>query len=80
MIYIATNYEGYITSIVNAKDESLAKAYWQGKGIIPNTILNLEKDFTSLDEHPTGVYPLISTKETEIKEGFNYKKIVKVVQ
>lgn len=65
MIVIAYNHNGKVVSIVNAKSEELAKAFWQGRGIIYNTINNLDdkKTFTSLDEHPTGVYPIFETIE-----------------
>ncbi len=69
MIFIAVNHDGYIISIVNAKSLELANAYWQGANIIPNTVLN-KKDFTPLDEHPTGVIPLLKTRIVKIRKDF----------
>jgi hypothetical protein len=63
MIFIAYNYEGAPISVVCAKNQDLANAYWQGAGIIPHSSKCLEKDFTPIDEHITGVFPLIKTKE-----------------
>lgn len=65
MVYIGYNYEGKVVSIVNAKSKELAYAYWQGKSIIPHSHKCLEKDFTSLDEHPTGVFPIVETEEVD---------------
>lgn len=68
MIYIAYNYESQPISIVNARNLDLANAFWQGRGIIPYSIKNLVKDFTSLSEHPTGVFPLFETEEISVGE------------
>ena len=67
MIFIAYDYEGYPISIINAKDQALAIAYWHGASIVPNTIKSLD-DFASLEDHPTGVYPILKTKETNIRQ------------
>ena len=71
MIFIGYNYEGYTISIVNAKSRELADAYWQGAQIIPHTVKCLEKDFASLDEHPTGVYPILRTKEQNLSSLYH---------
>lgn len=77
MIFIAYNHDGYITSILSAKSESLALAYWQGANIEVFTHKCLEnpEDFTPLSEHPTGVIRILKTKQ-ETLSGFgqNFKK------
>lgn len=54
-----------IIGIVNSRNEELAKAYWQGKGLNYYEIRNLddENTFMPLDESPTGVYPILETIE-----------------
>ena len=68
MVLIAYNYEGKIISIVNAVNEQVAQAYWQGAGIIPHSTRNLDDPeyFMPLSEHPTGVYPILKTKEVPV--------------
>ena len=63
MVFIAYNHDGYVVSIVNAKSEDLAKAYWQGAHVNYDSIRNLDdkETFTPLSEHPTGVYPILKT-------------------
>lgn len=63
MIFIGYNYNGYIISIVSARSYELANAFWQGAGITPHHIKDLDRDFISLDEHPTGVMPILKTRE-----------------
>ena len=65
MIFIAYNFDGYIISIVNAKNKELANAYWQGADIVPYSIKSLEKDFSSLEDHPTGVFSILKTQEVD---------------
>lgn len=62
MIVIAYNYENKIISIVNSKSVELANAFWQGKGLVPFRIATLEKDFTPLEDHVTGIYEVLKTK------------------
>lgn len=78
MIYLAFNYEGYCISIVNAKSKELAVAYWQGANIIPHSIKSLEEDYTPIEEHLTGVYPILKTQELD--QGYNNKSIIKVIK
>jgi len=63
MTFIGYNYDGYPISIVVAKSKELAYAYWQGKGILPHYHECVEEDYSSLDEHPTGVFPIMNTVE-----------------
>lgn len=65
MVIIARNYEGKTISIVNAKSKELAMAYWQGKDIYPHTTKCVDDPevYTPLNEHPTGVYPILETIE-----------------
>jgi hypothetical protein len=63
MIFIAYNHKSQVISIVNAKNQELANAYWQGANVDVHASKCLETDFTSLDEHPTGVFPILKTHE-----------------
>lgn len=63
MIVIAYNYNNKIIGIVNAENEKLANAFWHGRGITPHSTKVLERDFTKLEEHPHGVYPILETIE-----------------
>lgn len=63
MVFIGFDYEGYPISIVNAKSIELAYAYWQGAGILPNSHKSLEEDYTNINDHATGVYPILKTEE-----------------
>lgn len=82
MIFIAKDYNGKVISIVNAKSLELANAFWQGRGVIPHTVSDLEKDYLPLEDHPTGVYELLKTKEREIKSSsypYTNKTIIEVI-
>ena len=58
-IYVAKTYDDKVESIVLADSYELAQAYWQGKDIIAHSVdTRTEKD---LDEHPTGVLPILNT-------------------
>lgn len=65
-IYVAYNYDNYPINIVVSKSEELAKAYWHGKGILPNR--SREITLEDLKNHPTGVLPIMSTDE---KTGYD---------
>jgi len=61
MIFIAYNHKSQVTSVVTAKSIELAQAYWQGANIDVFSHKCLETDFTSLEDHPTGVFPIVKT-------------------
>jgi len=62
-IFIAKTYEGEAESVVLAKNIELAQAYWQGKRIYPHTIIiKEEKD---LENHITGVLPIVHTRKID---------------
>lgn len=65
MVYIGYNYNGEVITIVKALSENLAQAFWQGAGIAVHSSKCLEKDFTNLEEHPTGVFPILKTTEVD---------------
>lgn len=60
-VYVAKDYSGSVIGVVLAKNYELANAFWQGKGIIPHHVDSRTED--DLNNHPTGVLPIISTKE-----------------
>jgi len=59
-IFIAKTYEGKVESVVLAKSYELANAYWQGQGIVAHSIT--ERNESDLEDHPTGVLPIVKTK------------------
>ena len=67
MVYFGYNHNGDIISILNAKSEELANAYWQGAGIQIHHSRNLDdqQTFMPLNESPTGVYPILKTREID---------------
>ena len=71
-LYIATDFDGKIENIVLALNQELANAYWQGKGIYAHHID--VRDETDLDEHPTGVLPIVSTIEKEFYIDGKHRK------
>lgn len=79
MIFIGLDYNNKIISIVNAKSKELAYAYWQGKDILPHSHKNLEEDYISLKEHPTGVYPILETYEKDVYE-LDRSKTVRLIK
>ena len=63
-ILIAKTYDGKIENIVFSKSRELAVAYWHGKGIHPHSIHTVcDRD---MEDHPTGVLPILSTKRAKI--------------
>lgn len=62
MVFIAYNYEDYPLSVVCARSKDLAMAYWQGQGLRVHYTKCLEEDYTPIEDHITGIYPLIETK------------------
>lgn len=83
MVFIAYDHNGYVTSIVSAKSEELAKAWWHGAGVDVYTSKNLENvaNFTPLDQHPTGVIPLLKTETKNLSSfGGNTNKYVVVAK
>ncbi len=65
MIFIGYDYNGKVITIVNAVSKQIANAYWQGADISVHSSKCLEEDFTKLENHPTGVFPLMKTVEVD---------------
>jgi len=59
-IFIAKTYDGKVESVVLARSYELAQAYWQGKGIYAYSVD--EKSEKNLEDHITGVLPIVKTK------------------
>ncbi len=59
-IYIAKDYNGKVEGVVLAKNEDFANVFWQGKGIVPHSIVSFSEGI--LDNHITGVLPIVHTK------------------
>jgi hypothetical protein len=69
-IFIAKEYNGTVMDVVLAKSYELASAYWHGKGVIAHSTTKLDE--SELENHPTGVLPIVSTKELQ-PYGFGTK-------
>ena len=76
MVVIAYDYNSKVIGIVNADNEKLANAFWQGKSLAVHSTKVLERDFTKLEEHPTGVFPIL---ETVTVDGYSLKDNRKVL-
>ena len=78
MVFIGYDHNSVPISVVSARSKELAEAYWQGKGGLPHCSKCLEKDFMSLDEHMTGVIPIVETKEINLGDVFkpNLKRVI----
>jgi hypothetical protein len=68
MIYIAKNHSGKIISIISAKSQELANAYWQGNGIIPFTESTFDLSEDRENEKNGYITPILKTKEIELKD------------
>ena len=78
-IFIAQTFDGYTEDIVFAVDQAKANVYWQGKGVVAHSIREVGED--ALDNHLTGVIPILSTKEVNIDVfGRGDKKIIAVIK
>jgi len=77
MVYIAYDYNGRVIDIVLAKSRELVNAYWHGKGVFPHSTEERREEL--LENHPTGVIPLIHIREITLNEfGRNPKKYLVV--
>lgn len=60
-IFVAKTYKGLTESIIMARNLELARVYWQGSGVIPHSIKEINED--DLRDHPTGVVPIVRTEK-----------------
>lgn len=78
MIFIAKDYEGRIISIISAKSNESANAYWQGKNITPFTeeMWDIKKEREN--EEMGFVTPILETRTEDLKNWKmqDYKKYV----
>lgn len=61
MIFIGKNHNGQIISIVSAKSLEAARAYWQGKDILPHTETQFDTDEQRENEQMGYVTPILVT-------------------
>lgn len=69
-VYIAKDYNDEILGVVMAKIQPFAYIFWQGQDIYPHHVDEIKEDI--LDNHPTGVINIVSTKEVTIYENGDY--------
>ncbi len=62
--YIAKTYNGTTVNIVMARTREDANIYWQGKSIHPHHVD--ERSEEQLVGHPTGVMPILETREVSL--------------
>ncbi len=80
MIYIGKNHDGKVISIISAKSQESANAYWQGKNCIPHSIQEFGLFEDRENESIGYVTPLLTTKEiTKGEIGNSFAKIIVVV-
>jgi len=66
-IYIARDQNNIPIGAVLSENKKLANAYWQGIGLHPHNVSVYTED--DLDNHPTGVIPLIKSSKQRLS-GF----------
>lgn len=67
-LYFAYNRNSDLLSIVCAKTKQLAVAYWQGADVQYDTcrsFTELHGTVEELEDHPTGVFPIVKTKTVD---------------
>lgn len=67
MIFIARDYKSRVISIISAKNQDSANAYWQGKGINPHTEETFDLASDRENEAKGWITPILETKELELK-------------
>jgi hypothetical protein len=76
-VFIAKDYEGTPIDVILTANEKLANAYWHGKGIVPHSI-TIRSD-ADLQGHPTGVLPIVSTEEIEVRPNGLSSRLMRFV-
>jgi len=67
-VFRAVDHNGKVLSLVLAHNIHLARAYWQGQGIVPHS----DDEVGMPDDHPTGVMPLYTApKEKPVSQFRN---------
>lgn len=81
MIFVAYNPDGFPVSIVSARNQELAEAYWQGSNTNAQSVRCLEnpEHFQPLDQSITGVIPILKTKEIVNPDNV-HTKIIKILK
>lgn len=79
MIFIGRNFDGKIISIISAKTEESANAYWQGKDIIPYSIDTFDMNEDRENEKMGYVTPILTTIELDGYSLKDRKKVTIVV-
>lgn len=76
-IFIAKDYESNVLDVVLAKSYELANAFWHGRGVYPHFVdSRTENDLVG---HPTGVLPIVQTKE--VHSGYiGHGKTLRVIK
>lgn len=72
-IFIGYDYDGKVISVISAKDESSANAYWQGTGDLPHSQKRFDTDEQRENEQLGFVTPIVKTKEIEVKDVNSFK-------
>ncbi len=75
--YIAKTYNGTTINIVMSRTREDANIYWQGKGVHAHHVD--ERSEEQLADHPTGVMPILDTREVSLNSfGKNPAKYIVV--
>lgn len=77
-VFIAKTYDGRTLDVVLSATVELANAYWHGKDVIPHTVRSISDQ--DLVDHPTGVLPIVSTREVSVKRvgDFRYHEMLMI--
>lgn len=68
MIFIGYNYDGYPISIISAKSEESANAYWQGKDCLPHSTRQFDVSEDRDNEKLGFVSPLLETHKASLSK------------
>jgi len=74
-VFIAYDERNFPVSVVKARSLDLAEAFWQGKGLYPNFSVNVDTE-RCLEDHTTGVIPLVSTHRDQKLGASTYQVLV----
>ena len=77
MIFIAKDHKSKIISIISAKTQESANAYWQGKNISPHTKEIWDIERVRENEEKGFITPILETKKERLELfGTEYRVVI----
>ena len=78
-IFIGYDYDGNVISVISAKSEENANAYWQGLNCLPHHSKRFDTDEQRENEKLGFVTPIVKTKEIEVRSDSYNLKMVRII-